>query len=398
MEYWDVSLPDLKSVGAEASPVLVETLRGMIRALDLDPDKLSDEANSFLNRPLDRSGTRDTRLWQTPRLKMDPDWRKARDSKPDVNILADALQHASPFIAWNAARLFAACTDAPSRRGLLRDVMFNGRGQTLRLIDMLATSVWGEEAFGEILGRFGKPLCPGCGYLYKPMLRAADNLEQVQLGVDTALDGAAFEDPRTAELAAEALRIVPKEVLLPHRSRILELLEVWKRRGSWCYGCERVVPGSFCENCRVVPPQPREHLVYLAFKAGALNFQDLLRLANERGFNSADAATKSLSQWAFTDPKIMRAVIEQIDAESAPNELIKEILGQPADQLRNNSHELLSLLSSHSAVARARVIESFSSGWVAANLAKASAKKALEDVSPFVRSTAAKFLRTQSSI
>jgi len=42
------------------------------------------------------------------------------------------------------------------------------------------------------------------------MLRAARNLEQIQLGVDTALDGAAFEDPKTAELAAEALRMVPK--------------------------------------------------------------------------------------------------------------------------------------------------------------------------------------------
>jgi len=173
---------------------------------------------------------------------------------------------------------------------------------------------------------------------------------------------------------------------------------MWKHRGSWCYGCGRVVLGSFCENCRVVPPQPREHLVYLAFKAGALNLQDLLRLANEQGFKSADAATKSLSNWAFADPKIMRAIIEQIDAELGPNELIEEILRQPADKLQNNSDELFSLLSSNSAVARARVIESLSSGWVAADLAKASAKKALEDISPFVRSAAARFLRTQSSI
>jgi hypothetical protein len=71
---------------------------------------------------------------------------------------------------------------------------------------------------------------------------------------------------------------------------------------------------------------------------------------------------------------------------------------QPADKLQNNSDELFSLLSSNSAVARARVIESLSSGWVAADLAKASAKKALEDISPFVRSAAARFLRTQSSI
>jgi hypothetical protein len=398
MEYWEVSLPDLKSVGTEASPVLVETLRGMIHALDLDPDKLSYEANWLLNRPLDTSGIPERSRWQAQQLKRDPDWRKARDSKPDVNLLADALQHPSRFVAWNAARLFAACGDAPSRRELLRNLMFNGQGWALRLIDMLASSVWGEEAFGEIHGRFGKPLCPGCGYLYKPMLRAAGNLEQVQLAVDTALNGAAFDDPRTAELAAEALRTVPAEVLAPHGSRALELLDIWKSRGSWCYGCKRVVPGSSCENCHIVPPQPREHLVYLAFKAGALNFQDLLKLANEEGFSSADAATKSLAQWAFTDPKIMREVIEQIDTESAPKQLIKEILGQPADQLRKNSDELLTLLNSHSAVARARIIESFSYGWVAADLAKTSAKNALEDVSPFVRSAAAKFLWAQSEI
>jgi hypothetical protein len=230
------------------------------------------------------------------------------------------------------------------------------------------------------------------------MLRAASNLEQVLLGVDTALDGAAFEDPRTAELAAEALRRASMEVLVQHRGRILELLKEWKRRGSWCYHCESVVLGSSCEKCHVVPPQPREHLVYIAFSVGGLNFQDLLKLASEQWFGPAEAATRCLSRWAFTDPKIMRVVIEQIDAELAPDRLIKEILGQPVDQMRNNSHELLCLLSSHSAVARARMIESFRSGWVAGDLAKASAKKALEDDSPFVRSAAAKFLRTQSCI
>ena len=352
----------------------------------------------MLNRHGDSTGALNRPLWQIPELKGDPDWERARNSKLDIKLLADALQHPSGFVAYNAARLFAACSDSPRRRDLLRDGMLNGRGYALRLIDMLASPVWGEDAFSEIHGRFSKRLPAGCGYLYKPMLRAASNLEQIQLAVDTALTGAALEHPRTAELAAEALRPVPRELLVPHRGRLRELLDLWKRRGSWCYDCERAVLETSCEVCHLVPPQPRGPLVYLAFKAGALDFQDLLELAQERGFKAADAAMESLAEWAFTDPKIMRRVIEQIDAESCPEQLIKEILGQPTDQLRKNSNELLTLLSSRSAVARARMIDSFSSGWVAADLAETRAKEALEDVSPFVRSAAARFLRTRSEI
>lgn len=398
MEFWEIDLPDLKRIDTEPSLPLLETLRGMIRGLDLDTYRLSNEANWLLNRPLDSSRIPVTPLWRTPRLKRDPDWEKARSSKPDLNLLALALKHASRFVAWNAARLFAVCTDFPSRRELLRDVMFSGQGWTLRLVDMLATPVWAEEAFGEIHERFNKPLSPGCGYLYKPMLRVAGNVEQVQLAIDTALKGAAFHDPKTAELAAEALRTAPTELLVPYRSPVLFLLNVWKRRGSWCYDCKKDVLGSYCETCRVVPPQPREQLVYLAFKAGALSFQVLLELAKEEGFKSADAAIKSLAQWALTDPIIMRKVIEQVNTESAPKQLVKEIFDQPVDQLRKNSDELLTLLKSHSADARARTIESFSSGWLPADLAKASAKKALEDTSPSVRSAAATFLRSRSEI
>ena len=161
MGYGDASLPDLRVIGTVPSPALAETLRGVIRALDLDPGKLSDEANSFLNQPAGQAGTPDNRLWHTPQLKMELDWGKVLNSKLDVSLLANALQQESRFIAWNAARLFAACSDAPSRRELLRGVMFNGQGWTLQLIGTLASSVWGEEAFGEIHGRFGKPLCPG---------------------------------------------------------------------------------------------------------------------------------------------------------------------------------------------------------------------------------------------
>src|SRR5205814_5986047 len=110
-----------------------ENFRGMIRALDLDPDKLSEEANWLLNRHPDLSGI-DMPLWHTRQLKRDPDWESARNSKLDINLLADGLQHASLFVAYNAACLFAACSDSPSRRELLRDVMLNGQGRAPQLI------------------------------------------------------------------------------------------------------------------------------------------------------------------------------------------------------------------------------------------------------------------------
>ncbi len=397
MGFWELALPDWAAINDLASTTpLIEVLRGVIAALGLDQARLSDEANSLLDRLSQQPS--EPVLYRIPDIQRGHDWNKVSGTQLDLNCLATALQADSRFIAANAAHLFEAYSGASSRQELLRGILYNGTGWTLSLVGALADAVWGDRAFQALHGRLANQISPGCGYLYKPMMRAEKDSEQVELGVLTTVQGMGCEDPEIAESAAEALRTVDAQALLPHRERMKELLDHWARRGSWCKRCRRPVHGGYCEICRMVPPEPRKHLVHLLFKAGALSFHELLELTCEKGYGVAEEARKALVQWAFSDSDIMRNTVAEIDKGSSSGELLKEFLNQPVDQLRRISDQLLTLLHSTSPAVRARIIGSFSSEWIAPDVARALAQKMLRDDAPEVRLAAARVLRFQSQI
>jgi hypothetical protein len=137
MGFWQLTLSDVASIGTSGLATLQEVMRGMITVLGLDTEQLSKEVNSFLNRSGD--------LLEIPQIDAKPDWNKIHGANLNVQALAEALLHESWLIAWNAARLFEACSDQPSRQDLLRNALHNGHGRNLSLVGSLAHDVWGDD-------------------------------------------------------------------------------------------------------------------------------------------------------------------------------------------------------------------------------------------------------------
>ena len=385
MGFWELPLSDVAAILMTPREVLQEVLRGAIIALNLDADKLSEEASNFLNRKEE--------LLEIERRELEPDWNRLRAVNLNLQLLTEALLQESWFVAWNGARLFQACQEQSGRPDLLTRVLREGKGHSLHLVGFLANDIWGETTFEVLRDRLERELSSGCGFLYEPLIRNARSAEDTEAALRVTLNGVGCEDPKIAAGAAKALRIVESQVLARHRVRLHELLSHWKRRGSWCEGCKQVVHGNSCDKCHVVPPEPRKHLVDGLFRSGGLSFEQLVELGGEEGSGVAEEASKALVQWALTDNDILRRVIEDIEKGSAPDRLLPILLARPADELRGISDPLLVLQNASSPLVRARFIDSLSAGWLDAEAVRELAQKALLDQAPQVRTAATKILR-----
>jgi hypothetical protein len=388
MDFWDLPLSDVAPIRLAPSTMLVEVLRGMISSLALDVDKLAEEVSSFLN----RSQT----IFEIQQIKVEPDWESVRKFNLNVQLLADAMQYESWFLAWSGARLFQMCSEQTSRQELLKDILLKGKGRTLMLVGLVSDQVWGNDAFQLLHNRLGDPLSLGCGFLYGPMIRNANTPEMLDAAVLRTLEGIANQDPEIAQDAAEGLRVVDGEILARHREQLRGLFDHWKHRGSWCDRCNRAVYGSSCDKCHVVPPQPRKHLVYLLYRSDALSFDVLIDVMRREMHGEAEEARRCLVEWASGDQNILDKLIAHLRTEIASELLLNELLKQSVDQLRQMSQPLLMLLDSSSAIVRAKIITSFSSKWIDGGLARELAQKALLDEAPRVRTAAATVLRGQS--
>jgi hypothetical protein len=369
--------------------MLTEVLRGTIVGLRLDADRLAEEANGWLNH-LSASGNR---LWPPRAAKREPDPDLVRGACTELGLLADAMQHPSWFVAWNAARLFEAGGPTVRHQELLGQILSCAQGTALLLAGNLADPIFRGDAFKILSDRLDKRLIIGCGYLYEPMIRAARTADESALAVSQTLDGVAQGDPETAEMAASALCAADSQHLNSHSDRIRGLFDAWRRKPSWCKGCNRSVGSRTCDSCHVLPPCPEVPLVRLLARIRSLSVSDLLCLAREKQSGIREEARKALISLAFDDAPAMNTLISEISAGKDAGGLLDELLKQTPDRLKQVSGHILSLLQSPFPGVRKRVIDSLGSGWIDANTAHQLAIGAIQDDSPPVRSAAADFLK-----
>ena len=382
----------LDGLESRLDAMLVEVLRGMIVGLRLHPEKLAKEANGWLSH---LSGS-DERLWPSRAGKRELDASLVRSACLDLRLLAEALQHPSWFVAWNAARLFEACGPTVRHQELLGLALSQAQGTALFLVGSLADSIWGGDAFRILKDRLGESLTAGCGYLYEPLVRAARNPDESAVAVSKALHGIAHGDSETAEMAAEALCAADAQAVASQADGIRSLFDEWLGKPSWCKECNRSVPGRSCDSCSVIPPHPNVPLVRVLARIRALSVPDLIGLAREGNFGAGEEARRAVVNLALDDVAAMNALISEINAGRDPRGLLDELLKQAPDRLRRVSDQILELLQSPFAAVRQRVIASLSSGWTDASTARELALKAIQDDSPPVRSAAAGFLKRQA--
>jgi hypothetical protein len=386
MDLWETSAGDFGAAAARSPEILKEVIRGWIAGLNLDPENLGIECNCFLNRGAD--------LNLLPRTGADSlDAVKVVAVRLNAELLGEGMKHESLFVARNAARLFAYLPDSDIQRQVLDNVLNHGTGAALWFAGSLARHVGRIESFEKILKRIDGPPWAGCAYLYKFLFRDASTLQQLETAVQRALQGVGSQDGKYAERAAAALRDCPTDVLHTHVPQIRELFEHWTTAGRSCESCNKPVYGNACD-CHIVPPDPRNHLVYLLYKTGSSSFEELVFLSdNERGFGVAKEARKALLEWAFKDTTVLEMLFSKIGDGRIHGSVLDELLQLPVPELKRVSTHLQRLLSAPSPVARARIVRSLTAGWRPCEEARTIAQTALGDPAPVVRTAAATVIR-----
>ena len=383
MGFWEATPGDFAAF-ALSKEQLFEVLRGWIAGLGINPLRLADESNCFLNCDAD--------LLNVPHLSGDLNQDRVRSAKLSPSMLLDAMQQPSLFLAKSAAGLFAY-NDSPDRGRLLEDILKNGQGTVLAFVGLFASDVWREDAFPKLLKKVSSPPGDQSGFLYRGLLRSARAGSELQTAIQCCLDGVASSDPALPERAADALRQCSGESLRPHGARIKQLFHHWESRGSWCKRCDRPVPGSSCDECHVVPPEPQKHLVASMSKAGALSFEEQAELSRSSRSSVAEEARRALVELARTNLQEMERLLSAIGDGAVNDAVLHEILALPTDDLKPLAPLLRRLLDSKSALVRARVVRALPGGWLASAEVLTLAQKALQDEAPQVRTVAAKVLR-----
>lgn len=390
IEFWELRAGDMAALEfIDASAMLPVIIRGLIAALGADRSRLGLETSGWLNR-LFSSG----KSILPPRgAKREFDPSAVNCAELDLAVLCEALSHPCHFIACNAAGLIETCAPNPDLAQLLEAVLSAGRGLTLHLVGYLAKSVWGESAFEHLHDRLGKHPSEGCQYLYVPLLNAALSSEEVSRAINRLLEATEQPDNMLAAAAADALRGVEPGFLLGSAQRIRDCLEKWNTKSILCSDCGKPVAGTSCDDCRIVPRNPRQHLVFLLCKTRALSLEEMLSFAIDRVSDVRKEACAALSREFFENGAIREKLLALLRGGTAPVSVLKEIFDYSPQELRKFEVQLSALLDKSPAEVREQVVRSLDGGWTSAGNARELAQRAAADPAPEVRSRAVQILR-----
>jgi hypothetical protein len=387
MGLWEMGLGDLLVLTHTATPPLVAVISGIVEVLSLDKRFLGLEARLISNEPdearrLFRAIRRDERPFPPERLA---------SIRLDLPLLARALDSPSELGAWNAARLLEARTfDDPGKEIIRRE--FLAAGHQLRYFAVIAEQVWGEGAFSIVRERLSGDTSLIRGELFAPLLRLANTVEEEREALSYVLGELDAADPSLAALAAKALRDVEPERIREHTEAILRSLARWRESGSWCSSCKQVVMTYSCSRCHIVPPNPREEMLFLLAKAGSVTLSELLEIGEAKDSPERNVAVSRAASMAFEDDHSLESVINFVETRGAVH-VLDALLVEFRQEMGRLAGSLKKLLRVAFPDVRARVTRSLAQRWVPLPEGLKLANEAIGDPDPAVRSAAVETLR-----
>jgi len=387
----EVEWTDWELLGRRIDPdVVVEVMRGVIAALDLDPSVVALEANVLLDR---LEAAQDYQFDILPQVPADPHWELADCASLDLSKVARGLCHPSAAVRYVAAHLLVPCDLTDNERLIILEILNSGHAAALEIVGKVAGAIWEDGAARVLLDRLNRSLDAGCEYLYEPLVKLGESgeLDEVR---DAVLAGCYADSPSVATGAAKAIEKLPESMRAAMASQLHSALEHWTERGSWCEKCDIAVHDGSCPNCHVLPPNPRPHFVRQLARLGEVSIDELLALCEDNWHNVREAAIETLAEAAQEDEMIMIRLLEEIGDDSAPLALLDALLELPPDAIRPVATEALNLAESSVARVRARLMSSLTEGWVDDDTANDRAHEALNDPDPTVRDAATRTLRS----
>ncbi len=362
--------------------VAVDTvLRGTIVALGLNQTEVVADARWALTLIEDTSQTRDANpsLWSIiPKLPVEPDWKRA-------------LRHPSHAIVYGAAQLLDAGVGGQTASNLLEEVLEQGNDFELRMIALIAPSVWGKEALVKLLRRLNGPLSRGCRWLLRELPRISEGQTDECIR-EVLVRNLTADDPQVAIAAAETLQSLPDTFLKPGLSGMRTAFTIWSTRGDYCEHHQRYVRGACCN---YVPLCPRAEIFKLLARFSALTLHELLDACRDPHSNVRTVATQGVARVLASQPEYISEVIDDVDKGHHPSSVLEAILLLPSTALMTAQEALITLFSSESAVLRRIMVRNAATAtWLTKEQAVNAAQVALEDSDLTVRNLAVATLRS----
>lgn len=401
MGFWECPVEDSFILAKrEEESVLREVMRGAISALNLDEAALYMEAKTAIARLRSSPGFELFKIIRN--VPAEPDWTRAVEINLDPVKVTRGLLHPSLPVRFTAAQLLSAGVGGKEAHPLIRQALYDGREEVLRIIALLAPEIWEEaEATEVLLERLNGPPARGFGYLYEAVAKLAVESSEAMRAriIDAMFIGINLNDPASATRAAEALQTLRLPVDESFSRKLRAALEHWTTRGSWCERCDIAIYDGSCPKCRTIPPNPRAVLIKELSRMNAMTVDELLQLCEDKWHDVRDAAVESLAGLAENNPELLRELLvcikdslQGFDSSTAMN-VLNALLALPAEVLRHAISELLALADSTIPAVRARLVSSLTGAWIDPAVALIQAQKALGDSHPDVRNAATRTLR-----
>jgi hypothetical protein len=223
-------------------------------------------------------------------------------------------------------------------------------------------------------------------------VRLANTVEEESEALSYVLGELNAADPSLAALAGKALRDVEPERIREHTEAILRSLVHWRETGSWCSRCKQVVMTYSCSRCNIVPPNPREEMLFLLSRAGSVTLSELLEIGEATESPERNVAVSRAASMAFEDDHSLESVINFVEARGAVK-VLDALLGEFRQEKDRLARSLVRLLGAAFPEVRARVVRSLAQHWVPLPEGLKLAEEAISDADPAVRTAAVETLR-----
>jgi hypothetical protein len=353
---------------------IIAALRGFVAATGLDRDKLRQDAmhaRSYIE-------TKSDEFLYNITTNVDPppiDWTRARTLGLDATQIETAITHRSHWLNWIAANLLNVLLDPDERQKAAERLFAVGRGRTLWAATALSKELGRNRALPMVFDRLGKPLVPGCEYLFELL---EDLKEPWSPDVEAAIRTGLFAaDVNTAEASAK-LALALAQPLVPELTDVLDQ--------AYAYWLKHEEP--YPKNGGVIPTSPRAKLAEARTKLEVPSYETIKNYLNDTRSDIYGIGVRLLVE-RLQKPKGERLqFFNEVEAGDVPGRVVDRVL---ASGVRLSVEELTvaeRLLVSPDKVVRYCAMTLLSEQYMDAENIQEHAKRMSEDSEPQIRNRA----------
>jgi len=243
--------------------------------------------------------------------------------------------------------------------------------------------------------RLSQEITPGCEHLVEVLVRLAPEDERDRLLIDVAT-WILCPVPAFASGVANSLDGLKTPIDSSFERQLRNAFEYWTSGGTWCSEHKIRTYGGSCPECRLVVPCPRAAILRQLGRIGALSYDELASLLDDKQHAVASTAEKTVLNMASNDAAIVAHLLAEIGAGHLPSSWLEKVAALPAGVRDQNTANLIDLLKSLDKSVRCATLSILSGQWVRPADARPFAQMAIEDPEPAVRTQAVRTLRAIS--